>query len=153
MGGLRQIAVDCGQVQELISLELDGELSELEAARLDAHLAECAACRELSSELGGLTLAIRTTAVEQLERPITLPRRVRWSLRPLQVGAAAAAVAIAAGLAGIVGTMHSRTPAQPHFVSPGKARFLDGNDGLRSVRRSELIPQVPVGQAGGRQNV
>lgn len=145
--------MDCGQTRELVSLELDGELSELEAARLDAHLADCAACRELSSELGGLTLAIRTTPVEQLERPVTLPRRARWSLRPLQVGAAAAAVAIAAGLAGIVGTVHSHAPAQPHFVSPGKVRFVDGNDGLRSVRRAELIPQVPVGKAGGRLNV
>jgi predicted anti-sigma-YlaC factor YlaD len=147
---VRQIVAQCGETRELVSLELDGELSELEAARLESHLEECGACRQLKSELAELTLALRAAPLEQLERPITLPQRVRWSLRPLQVGAAAAAIAVAAGLAGLVGTVRSHTPAQPPFA---QSRPADGVDALRAVRRAELIPRVPVGRAGGRQTV
>jgi anti-sigma factor RsiW len=143
--------LECRNTRELVSLDLDCELSELDAARLDAHLAECSECRELRVELEGLTSALRAAPVERLERPITLPQRVRWSLRPLQVGAAAAAVAVAAGLAGVVGTVRSH-PAEPKFVH-GTSGPTDGVDAFRSIRRNQLIPQVPVGQAGGRPKV
>jgi predicted anti-sigma-YlaC factor YlaD len=148
---MTQINLHCRGMRELVSLELDDELSELDAARLHAHLADCADCRELKAELAGLTVALRAAPLEQLERRITLPQRVRWSLRPLQVGAAAAAVAIAAGLAGVVGTVRSH-PEQPKFVS-GTSGPADGVDTFRSMRRSQLIPQVPVGRAGGRPQV
>jgi anti-sigma factor RsiW len=147
-------ALRCGQTRELVSLELDGELSELEAARLENHLGHCAACRQLKAELAGLTLALRAVPLEQFERAITLPRRIRFSLRPLQVGAAAAAIAVAAGLTGVLGTLRSHAPAQPHFVSglPGPA---DSINSLRTLRRAGLIPtpQLPFGQAGGRLDV
>jgi predicted anti-sigma-YlaC factor YlaD len=148
---MKQMNLQCRRTRELVSLSLDGELSELDAARLETHLGECASCRQLQSELAGLTLALRTAPLERLERPITLPQRVRWSLRPLQVGAAAAAIAVAAGLAGVVGTVRSH-PAQPKFV-PGTSGPADSVDAFRAIRRSELIPQVPVGKAGGRQKV
>ena len=41
MGALK---AGCDRAREWVSLELDGELSELGAARLDAHLVRCAAC-------------------------------------------------------------------------------------------------------------
>jgi anti-sigma factor RsiW len=152
---LTQLSLHCRRTRELVSLELDGELSELESARLNAHLEACASCRELKAELAGLTLALRAAPLEQLERPIVLPQRTRLSLRPLQVGAAAAAVAVAAGLAGVVGTVRSHAPAQPRYVS-GTSGPADSIQALRTLRRSELIPQGPqvqVGRAGGRQNV
>jgi ferric-dicitrate binding protein FerR (iron transport regulator) len=151
VGLMSRTNLECRSTRELVSLALDGELSELDGARLDAHLAACAACCELRAELEGLTAALRAAPLERLERPITLPQRVRWSLRPLQVGAAAAAVAVAAGLAGVVGTVRSH-PAQPKFVH-GTSGPTDGVDTLRSIRRNQLIPQVPVGQAGGRAKV
>jgi hypothetical protein len=150
VGALTQLGLQCRRTRELVSLELDGELSELESARLEAHLENCASCRELKTELGGLTLALRAAPLETLERPIALPRHSRFALRPLQVGAAAAAVAVAAGLAGVVGTVRSNAPAQPRFIS-GTSGPADGLDALRSVRRLELIPKVQVGRAGGRQ--
>jgi predicted anti-sigma-YlaC factor YlaD len=140
----------CAETRELVSLELDGELSELESARLQSHLQHCAGCRELRAELGRLTLSLRAAPLEQLERPIALPQRARWSLRPLQVGAAAAAIAVAAGLGGLVGTVRSHAPAQQPFAQSGPA---DGVDAIRAARRSELIPRLPVGRAGGRQSV
>ena len=149
---MRESGLQCGRTRELVSLELDGELSELESARLQAHLEECAACRELKAELAGLTLSLRAAPLETLERPIMLPHRTGVSLRPLQVGAAAAAVAVAAGLAGVVGTVRSHAPAQPRYVT-GKSVPADSIDALRALRRPELLPQVPFGRAGGRQNV
>ena len=143
--------LQCRRTRELVSLALDGELSELDAARLEGHLAGCAACRELEHELAGLTVALRAAPLEQLSRPISLPQRVRWSLRPLQVGAAAAAVAVAAGLAGVVGTVRSH-PTQPKYVR-GTSGPVDSINFLRTIRRDEMTPSPRIGQAGGRPKV
>jgi predicted anti-sigma-YlaC factor YlaD len=132
---MRNIAQRCSATRELVSLELDGELTELDAARLAAHLEGCASCRELKAELGGLTAALRATPLEPLSRPIALPQRVRVFLRPLQVGAVAATIAVVAGVAGIVGTLHSGGPAQRvPSVQTG-----EGLDALRAARRPLLL--------------
>lgn len=148
---MRETNLQCRRTRELVSLALDGELTELDEARLDAHLAECAGCRALEAELSGLTLALRAAPLEQLSRPVSLPQRVRWSLRPLQVGAAAAAVAVAAGLAGVVDTVRSH-PATPKYVR-GTSGPADRIDVLRTIRRADLTPRPPVGRAGGRPTV
>jgi hypothetical protein len=148
---MREMNFQCRRTRELVSLALDGELSELDGARLDAHLAVCASCSELERELSGLTVALRAAPLEHLSRPISLPQRVRWSLRPLQVGAAAAAVAVAAGLAGVVGTVRSH-PQQPKYVH-GTSGPADNINVLRSIRRPSMTPPPPVGQAGGRAKV
>ncbi|HEX6490140.1 MAG TPA: zf-HC2 domain-containing protein [Gaiellaceae bacterium] len=151
---MRNRAFQCGQTAELVSLELDGELSELEAARLEEHLGHCAACRALRAELAGLTLALRAVPLERLERPVTLPRGSGLSLRPLQVGAAAAAIAVVAGLTGVMTTLHSQGTTQPHFV-PGIPGPADSINSLRTLRRARLVPpQLPFGQAaGGRLDI
>jgi predicted anti-sigma-YlaC factor YlaD len=148
---MREMNLQCRRTRELVSLALDGELSELDAARLESHLAGCAACSELEREVSGLTLALRAAPLEELSRPISLPQRVRWSLRPLQVGAAAAAVAVTAGVAGVVGTVRSH-PAQPKYV-PGTSVPADNINVLRSIRRPSMTTPPPVGQAGGRAKV
>jgi anti-sigma factor RsiW len=154
---MRELAHECRAVRELVSLELDGELTELDAARLETHLAACAGCSALWTELHGLTLALRAAPLEPLSRPIALPHRVRVFLRPLQVGAAAATIALVAGLAGVLGTLRSSGPA--HRVPA--AQTGEGLDALRAVRRPQLLhavrrttPQVvQVGRAGGRPAV
>jgi anti-sigma factor RsiW len=152
MGAMARPNDQCARIGELLSLELDGELSELESARLESHLVHCAHCASLKSELTGLTIALRSAPLEQLARPISLPRRTRLSLRPVQIGAAAATVAVAAGLAGLGGTVRGHASDQPHYVQ-GASRTADSLDALRTLRRSELIPQVPFGRAGGRPAV
>lgn len=152
MGALTQFDHECTRTRELLSLELDGELSQLDSARLESHLVHCAQCRTLKTELAAMTLALRAAPLEQLERPISLPRRMRWSLRPLQVGAAAAVIAVAAGLAGVGGTVRGHAPDTARFVS-GTSGAADSLDTLRTLRRPELIPQVPYGRAGGRPTV
>lgn len=148
---MREVNLQCRRTRELVSLALDGELTELDEARLEAHLVDCAACRSLEAELSGLTLALRAAPLEQLSRPVSLPQRVRWSLRPLQVGAAAAAVAVAAGLAGVVDTVRSH-PNTPKYVR-GTSGPADRIDILRTIRRADLTPRPPVGLAGGRPTV
>jgi len=49
----------CGEARELVSADLDGELSPDEVARLVAHLSGCAACREHRDRLRRLVRALR----------------------------------------------------------------------------------------------
>jgi hypothetical protein len=132
---MKEFAQQCRDTRELVSLELDGELAELDSARLESHLERCANCRELKFELEHVTLTLRSAPLEPLSRPIALPHRVRVFLRPLQVGAAAAAVAIVAGLAGVLGVVRSNGPAQRvPSVQTG-----EGIDALRAARRPQLL--------------
>jgi hypothetical protein len=154
---MKEFAHDCRSTRELVSLELDGELSELDAVRLNSHLAACAGCRALRAELESVTLALRTAPLEPLRRQIALPQRVRVFMRPLQVGAAAAAIAVVAGLAGVLGTLRYSGPA--HRVP--SVQTGEGLDALRDVRRPQLLhaarrttPRVvQIGRAGGRPAV
>jgi predicted anti-sigma-YlaC factor YlaD len=92
----------CDGAREALSLALDGELSELEQARLDQHLARCVECRAFDAESAAVSSVLRSAPLEQLSVPIVLPRPRRLSVaRMMQAGAAAAAIAIVAGLSAV----------------------------------------------------
>jgi hypothetical protein len=96
-----------------VSLDLDGELSEVEHALLRAHLERCGACAAAARDVWVFTVALRAAP---LERPVTvpaLPRRRRPAVRVFQVGAAAAAVAAAVGLGSLAGSLSSSSKPQP----------------------------------------
>ena len=84
----------CQRAREAVSMQLDGELSELGSARLSAHLRECEACAGYALELAALTTRLRTAPLEQLPAPVALPSRRR---RPALQLAAAAASSLALG--------------------------------------------------------
>jgi predicted anti-sigma-YlaC factor YlaD len=93
----------------LVSLGLDGELSQVGQASLRAHVGRCAACAEFALDLEALTQELRTAP---LERPVAqVPARRRSALRTLHVGAAAAAVVLAAGFGSLAGSLNSHAPA------------------------------------------
>ena len=99
--------MECDRARARASLALDGELSQVEQAVLRAHVGRCAACAGFARDLDALTREIRTTP---LERPYVAgmpPRRRSNGMRTLQLGAAAAAIAAAAGLGSLAGSLTS----------------------------------------------
>jgi predicted anti-sigma-YlaC factor YlaD len=88
----------CERAAQWISLELDGELSELERARLVRHLDRCASCRAWSADVGGFTTLLRTAPLAELSAPVTAPAGFARAKRRVAVGALAAAAAAAAAL-------------------------------------------------------
>jgi predicted anti-sigma-YlaC factor YlaD len=119
---MRRSGQTCERARAWASLRLDEELSELESALLDAHLEHCAACSDFAATAEGATLELRTASVERLEQPIALPSRRRGGTgRALQLGAAAALVAAAAGLGTVFGALGSGShqPAFHFTTTPG----------------------------------
>ena len=86
----------CERGREWISLRLDGELSELAEKMLESHLARCAGCRAFEADAVTATRLIRSTPLEQLEQPLSLPRGRRLALSTRRVSAAAAGAAAVA---------------------------------------------------------
>jgi predicted anti-sigma-YlaC factor YlaD len=93
----------CDSARELLSLQLDDELAELDIARLDAHLEYCPSCRMFRDEINAATTALRQAPLEDVRFRVSIPRRRFVSIRTLQAGAAAAAVALVAALSAIGG--------------------------------------------------
>jgi predicted anti-sigma-YlaC factor YlaD len=84
----------CERAAELVSLDLDGELSRFERVLLARHLSRCAACSEYAAQVTAATELLRRAPLEAVPVPVVLPAfrrrlpRVAWN--------AAATVAIAA---------------------------------------------------------
>jgi len=98
---------DCERAHAWVSLALDGELSEVEQGLLRAHVGRCAACAGFQRDVDALTRELRSA-------PHVRPAAVRVQLRgrsaamrSFQVGAAAAAVALAAGLGSLAGSLNA----------------------------------------------
>ena len=145
---MRLDSLTCRRGRELVSLALDGEISELEEASLELHLAACADCRDFRAEITPATALLRMAPYEELERAIDLPPRRALGFRSLQVGAAAAVVAIAAAASMFVSPFGNSS--QPAARVTNAAARVDNLRQLQLIRRPELIPSLPVGKAGGR---
>jgi predicted anti-sigma-YlaC factor YlaD len=143
----------CRQERELISLRLDGELSELEELRLDAHLRACPDCRAYDAEVGRATRMLRAAPLEPIERPVVLPQRRRLHVRSLQVGSAAAVVLVATALGTLLGPLrtHPTSSSLPIVLS---ARGDDQKDlsAQRQLRRLQLVPRPVPARHGGSQS-
>ena len=97
----------CERAMQWISLDLDGELSQLEQAALGRHVEACDRCREVASEVSAFTRLIREAPLVELERPVTVavPGRARAQVaRRAAVSLAFAALAGVAALGGVVFT-------------------------------------------------
>jgi hypothetical protein len=106
MTGLTAHPRTCERARMWASLQLDGELSELERALLDAHVARCEACSVYVREVRAATEGLRAAELERPAHPITLPIRRRL-VRPVHVSAAAALIAMAVGLGSLVSSLNS----------------------------------------------
>jgi predicted anti-sigma-YlaC factor YlaD len=95
----------CDRAMQWISLDLDGELSQLEHAALGRHLDGCAPCRAVSVEVGAFTRLLREAPLVELDRPMVVgaPRRARVrTARRVAATIAFAGLAAAAVLGGFV---------------------------------------------------
>jgi anti-sigma factor RsiW len=88
----------CARVREQVSLELDGELSQLEQRMLAAHLERCAACATYAEDVRDLTDRIRSAPLHSMRRPVVVRRQRSFATTRLQVGVAAAFALAALGL-------------------------------------------------------
>jgi predicted anti-sigma-YlaC factor YlaD len=97
---------ECERARFLVSLDLDGELSELERVALAAHVGTCVDCRAFAAAAEGFTAALRDAPL--LAAPsFSGPKRSRVRVRPPLVAVAAAVVAIAVGAGSLVGALSS----------------------------------------------
>jgi predicted anti-sigma-YlaC factor YlaD len=108
----------CDRAAEWISLELDGELSELDRARLEDHLDRCPSCRAWQAEVAGFTGLMRSAPPAELSAPvaIVLPR-LRARRRAAAATLATAAAAVAAAIVAL--------PQTAQNVSSGALPFED----------------------------
>jgi predicted anti-sigma-YlaC factor YlaD len=106
---------NCERVRFQVSLELDGELSELEEAMVEAHVEHCGDCRAYRDDLHAITREVRETALERTARPIELPPRRRAVAAPLKMAAVAAIVATLGLFGTTVGLMATKGPSQPRL--------------------------------------
>jgi hypothetical protein len=131
------LSVECEGARRWASLALDGELSQVEQALLRAHVGRCVACAVFSHDLDGLTRELR--AAPRTQPRLSVPaRRRNTGMRALQLGAAAAAIAIAAGLGSLAGSLTARSPA-PAVRSVS----------LQSLRVA-FVPGTPAARPGTR---
>jgi predicted anti-sigma-YlaC factor YlaD len=97
-------ATDCARARESISVQLDGELPQLELDRLETHLRICPDCAEWAEAVRNVTATLREASLEVPHAVgfVASRRSRRWSLSASLALASAAAV---------VATM---------FVAPGR---------------------------------
>jgi ferric-dicitrate binding protein FerR (iron transport regulator) len=138
----------CERAQQWISLELDGELSELEQAALARHLDACSACRAVSAHVGGFTWLLRDAPLVEVERPVLAPRPQTARAR---VGRGVAALAFAVAVGAVAASLilpqgSGKTPSSFNFRSVAEQkRFV--RDHVRGEPRTfaaaYVVPSLP----------
>ncbi len=139
----------CDRTRALLSLRLDGPITEVESAAVARHIARCAACRAFEEQSRWLTSELRAAPLEVLMRPleITPVRMGRFSRRIVGSAASVAATVVVAVGAWAVGTSAhndvSSDLAAPSGAVPGAVL----GDGLRAIKvdalRAGELPILP----------
>jgi anti-sigma factor RsiW len=131
----------CDRVRGQISLELDGELSQLERAMVASHLRRCPSCAAFRVNAMSFTHALRTAPLEALGRPVEVPSLRRRALAEVRFGAvrvAAAAAGIAVVLSlglstsGFLGTQPLRSGSSVHSA------YLQSMDYERQLMKQQI---------------
>ena len=134
----------CDRTRSYVSLEVDGELSELERGFLVAHLRRCGDCRSYRSEIHALAGRIRSTPPEVPTRRVRVP--VHVSSRPtvllarVQLAVAAALAIAIVGTASLTSSIDPATPDSQETVqtSPTTPDVVFTGSGFPSHR---VIPR------------
>jgi anti-sigma factor RsiW len=134
----------CSRVREQVSLELDGELSQLEQRMLGTHLERCPRCAAYAADVRDATERIRNAPRAIMQRPVVVRRRQPLTTVRLQVGVAAAFALAALGL----GTQLASTEPQGSLarfegqqtLNPPRRVFEQEQAILRVVRAGRTLP-------------
>lgn len=136
----------CARVREQISLELDGELSQLERRMLGTHLERCGACATYAEDVRDVTEQIRSAPHQALRRPVVVRRARHLTTTRLQVGVAAAFALAALGLGTQLAvssesqqSSFARFEGKPN-LSPPRAVYEQEQAILRVVRVGRVLP-------------
>lgn len=141
----------CERARGWSSRALDGELSDFERALLTAHVERCAECARFASELRGFTEELRAAEPVPLLHPLELPVRRRSFARTIQIGAAAAVLAVAVGLGGQLASSPAPTARNaPERFAQLSALRTDPDELLRVGQRQALLPLAPRPDRGAR---
>jgi anti-sigma factor RsiW len=129
MGAIQPRPVACDCTRTYISLELDGELSELERRFLEAHVDRCESCRAFRADVHMLTTHIREAVVEAPSRRVRISAHVESRLPIHRLGAVAAAFVVVVGTTALLTPTTDtgqRVHGQPEFrqSSPNEVGFV-----------------------------
>lgn len=129
----------CERARQWASADVDGELSTFERVLLADHLARCPSCAAFSSDLRGLTSALRAAPRERFEGVVIgrVGRQARLRFAP-----AAAAMAIAAvGLGSLLASSElNRAPG----IEPTEAVAGVGSDYALNLGRSQRLKERQI---------
>src|SRR5262245_15170217 len=130
----------CDRARAAISMELDGELSELDRHRMQRHLARCEACRGFQEDASTFTMRLRLAPLEPVPVPMggRFRRRGRRSAGAISISSAAA-VAVA-GL--LFGSNLARDSGGGAGTPSGPAASTSAAVGAATPHRLRL----PIGQ-------
>jgi hypothetical protein len=139
MGIMEPRPVLCDRTRAWASVSLDEELSEFERALVAAHVERCAPCAAFAADVTAATTLLRDAPLEAAPTLVMLPARRRGiGSLTLRVGAAAALLIGALGVAGSVTTSSPSTLSRAGIVSGASD---DTNDRLiRLVKRQAMTP-------------
>jgi anti-sigma factor RsiW len=135
----------CTRVREQVSLELDGELSQLEQRMLATHLERCPRCAAYAADVRDLTERIRNAPQATMQRPVVVRRSRPLTTIRLQVGVAAALALAALGLGTQLAASTDSQSSLARFegrpaLNPPRSVFEQEQAILRVVRAGRTLP-------------
>jgi hypothetical protein len=136
----------CERVRAQISLELDGQLSQLERVMLARHVERCAECGAYRAEVTAATHALRHAPLERFERSISVRPPSRLTAARLQVAVAAMVAFVTLGLASELVVFEPKGPERARPI--GTVSHFPSRRELE--REQQILESLRAGQTAGR---
>ena len=129
----------CERAAQWVSLDLDGELSRLEAAALARHLRRCERCRASSAEIGAFTSLLREAPPVEPARAIVVPAPA-WAKRRARATLRGGALALAVAAAVFLGVSQLSPPA----TTSGGSLDFSGAAAQQAFARDHVLSEPTV---------
>jgi len=126
-------SVVCERVRSSLSLEIDGELSELERRMVLAHLERCPECQAFKTDVTVFTDELRSAPLEELDHPLVVGRPRRVAFARVQIGVAAAAAVAVVAVGALAQLSGSKSENGRLFATPD--RFMTSTQLTREVEQ------------------